>query len=151
MSRECLYVCVCQHHLTYDLDFWYDLLSGAIMPSGEVTLWHHGITWICVCLSIYNKKKGLLGKRSVQFGKGGRYVNAQAFWFIFPNSEKTSEVSTIIPTLVSNPSVEMFGKFRHGQFSYQIYVKARCFMEYTSLFSIHTILLNICDKKSNWF
>ncbi len=66
-SEPCVFLCVCvsalsqPNRLTYDLNFWYGSLTYSVSQS---------IT-----------KKGLLGKRTVQFGKRVRYVNTQAFLF----------------------------------------------------------------------
>ena len=50
-----------------------------VTPQYDVMTSHIYNGFVCVSQSIANK--GLWGKRTVQFGKHGRYVNAQAFSF----------------------------------------------------------------------
>ena len=74
--------------MAYGVTSRYDVMMSHMMLHNE---------FACVSQSI--TKKGLFGKRTVQFGKRRRYVNAQAFSYYLSRALMGPERDTVEPVM----------------------------------------------------
>ena len=99
--------------------------------------WHHTMN---LCVSLNPWKKGLLHKRTVQYGKRGRYVNAQAFSSDYNSVFKVGPTKKILsfpvtrPTHVKNPRLKIFFDASGTKLTFQVN-----FFKFTATFSFSLV------------